>query len=241
MSSEEINNETTMKNCFNFISKKILRLEPDEVSCSTGAERVVASMKTTAVSRYHASTRLAWQSKIAFLTTTILSLGLIFIPLMQLAQVPLHLNGNVLSAVQIFMAVAILVYSVIIGTAKYETRCENLNDCGDKIKDLIRELRREMDSDKNVKKEKLEDIQKRYAFIVADVENHQRCDYSLTILRNRDLYEISILCWIKYKFLYYFIISLNYIPTVLLLTIEFLIISDMFGITTVFSFLSNKG
>ncbi|WP_284085196.1 SLATT domain-containing protein [Acinetobacter haemolyticus] len=163
-----------------------IKLEPEEVHQQGNVNKVVASMKTTAISRYHASTRLAWQSRIAFLTTTFLSLGLIFILLMQLANVKLNLNENVLSAVQIFMAVAVLVYSVIIGTAKYETRCENLNDCGDKIKALIRELRREAENGKDVDKAVLEDIQQRYADIVSDVENHERCDYALTILRYRD-------------------------------------------------------
>lgn len=222
----------------NWIYNNILKLEPEEVVQNGNANKVVASMKTTAISRYHASTRLAWQSKIAFLTTTFLSLGLIFIPLMQLANVKLYLNGSVLSAVQIFMAVAVLVYSVIIGTAKYETRCENLNDCGDKIKSLIRELRREAKEGKDVEKDILEDIQQRYAFIVADVENHERCDYALTILRYRDLYNISLFCWLKYRISYVLSIFLNYVPTVLLILAEILIITDMFAITTCFKFLN---
>jgi len=216
---------------------KVLKLEPDEVECNNRANKVAASMKTTAISRYNASNRLAWQSKIAFLTTTVLSLGLIFIPLMQLAKVKLQFNDSVLGAVQIFMAVAVLVYSVIIGTAKYETRCENLNDCGDKIKDLIRELRREVKQGVEVDTEVLGDIQRRYADIVADVENHERCDYTLTILRCPDLYRISVICWLKYWISYLLRIFLNYIPTILLLLAEILIITDMFAITTYFEFL----
>ena len=36
---------------------------------------------------------------------------------------------------------ALLVYSVGNSTAKYETRAERLNECGDNMKELIRELR----------------------------------------------------------------------------------------------------
>ena len=42
----------------------------------------------------------------------------------------------------IFLAVSVLVYSVVIGTAKYEVRAEGLTQCGDKLKELNRELNR---------------------------------------------------------------------------------------------------
>ncbi|MEJ5034266.1 SLATT domain-containing protein [Acinetobacter sp. MYb177] len=226
-------NKKFLKNFY----EKILNLSIEEVDCGNSAtKRVIASMKTTAVSRYHAATRIAWQSKIAFLTTTVLSLGLIFIPLMQLAKVEISFSNDVLSAIQIFLAVAVLVYSVIIGTAKYETRCENLNDCGDKVKDLIRELKREA-AGGEAPKEVVEDIQRRYAIIVADVENHQRCDFSLTIIRYRDLYQISILCWLKLRIYIFFILIMNYFPVVILIALELFIITDMFKITSYFAFL----
>lgn len=225
-------------NLIKWLYVNILKLQPVEVIQEGNVNKVVSSMKTTAVSRYHASTRLAWQSRIAFLTTTFLSLGLIFIPLMQLANVKLSLNSSVLSAVQIFMAVAVLVYSVIIGTAKYETRRENLNDCGDKIKALIRELRREAENGMDVDKGVLEDIQQRYADIVSDVENHERCDYALTILRHRDLYSISVLCWLKHTLMFTFMTVINYIPALLLVVAEIIIITDMFALTSCFDFLN---
>ena len=114
---------------------------PKDVEAKTKREKLIASMKTTAVNRYNASNRLIWQSRVTFSVSTLFSLGLIFVPLMQLAKVPLSLSGDVLAAIQIFLAVAILVYSIITGTARFELRSEQLNDCGDKIKSLIRELR----------------------------------------------------------------------------------------------------
>lgn len=117
-------------------------------------DKIIASMKTTAVNRYNASVRLMMLGKMAFVSTTIFSLGLIFIPLMQLAGVHLKLSGDVLNAVQIFLATSLLVYSVVIGTARYELRGEQLNDCGDKIKELIRELRRKSARGARVKSRK---------------------------------------------------------------------------------------
>lgn len=102
------------------------------------AEKLQMSMRTTAKCRYNASVRLQHQGKFAFFTTTVLSLGLVFIPLMQNAGVPLAFESNVLNMMQIFLGVSVLVYSVVIGTARYEIRSTQLNECGDKIKELIR-------------------------------------------------------------------------------------------------------
>jgi hypothetical protein len=101
------------------------------------------TMRITAINCYNASNRLKLKSKIAFATTIILSLGLILIPLIQMAKIPLTFNTDILSTMQIFLAVSVLVYSIIIGTGRYELRSEQLHDCGGKIKQLIREFQRE--------------------------------------------------------------------------------------------------
>ena len=61
------------------------------------SERLENTMKITSISRYNASVRLKLQGKISFITTTILSLGLIFMPLMQLANIHLIFSSNILS------------------------------------------------------------------------------------------------------------------------------------------------
>ena len=210
-------------------------LAPLDVKTDTPRDKLIASMKTTAVNRYHASNRLLWQRKVTFVVSTLFSLGLIFIPLMQLAKVPLKLNGDVLGAIQIFLAVAILVYSIVIGTARYELRSEQLNDCGDKIKNLIRELRVAPKDGDAKETELLREYQRQYAAIIADVENHDRNDYILTILRSPDLFTLGnaarAIHWLK------FCISalIPYLPSIALVAIEALLITDMFGATSVFS------
>ncbi|MCI4411931.1 MAG: hypothetical protein JHC38_09710 [Thiotrichales bacterium] len=62
------------------------------------------------------------KENLRFFTTTVLSLGLIFIPLIQTAGVELAFGASFLNMMQIFLAVAILVYSVVIGTARYDVR-----------------------------------------------------------------------------------------------------------------------
>lgn len=212
-----------------------LQLAPKDVEQDTLRNKLIASMKTTAISRYNASNRLSWQGKVTFSASTLISLGLIFIPLIQLAKVPLHLNTDVLGAIQIFLAVAILVYSIVIGTARYELRSEQLNDCGDKIKQLIRELRVAPRDTDAAEIELLRDYQQRYAEITSDVENHDRNDYILTILRTTELFKLTtagrVFHWAKYC------ISalVPYIPSITLVVTELLLITDMFGATCVFS------
>lgn len=212
-----------MNNFFKwFFSRHVLEKQHE-----SEAERLENTMKITSISRYNASIRLKLQGKISFITTTILSLGLIFMPLMQIANVPLIFSSNILSAIQIFLAVSVLVYSVIIGTARYDLRSEQLTECGDKLKALIRDLRIEPN---NVK-----EIQKRYSDIVTSVENHIRNDFLLATLRTSELYNITgiirIFKWIQY---YGANIIFNIMP-IILLSIEIIFICDMFGVTTFFT------
>lgn len=212
-----------------------LQLAPTEVDRESQRDKLIASMKTTAINRYNASNRLAWQGKVTFAASTLISLGLIFIPLIQLAKIPLHLSSDVLGAIQIFLAVAILVYSIVIGTARYELRSEQLNDCGDKIKQLIRELRVAHQGSEEEEIPLLRDYQQRYAEIISDVENHERNDYILTILRTRDLFKLTfagrIVHWARYSLS----ALVPYLPSIALIIVELLLITDMFGATTVFS------
>ena len=75
------------------------------------ADKLQLSMRTTAKCRYNASVRLHHQNKYSFFTTTVLSLGLVFIPLMQSADLRLAFKPNVLNVMQIFLGVAVMVYS----------------------------------------------------------------------------------------------------------------------------------
>ena len=64
------------------------------------------------------------------------------IPLIKNAGVPHAFQANILNMMQIFLGVAVLVYSVVIGTARYDMRAEQLTECGDKLKELIHSLKK---------------------------------------------------------------------------------------------------
>ncbi|WP_198596050.1 SLATT domain-containing protein [Vibrio crassostreae] len=197
-------------------------------------EKFLASMRITAKCRYNASVRLFRQSRFSFFTTTLLSLGLIFIPLMQNANVPLAFKASVLNMVQIFLAVSILVYSVIISTARYDLRAEKLNECGDKLKDLIRSMKKDIHLKKTLSDEELSQYQQRYQDVTTDTENHERSDFNLATLEMKSDYFITGIprTWL---FISSHIQRLSaFIVPTLMISFEIIFILDMLGVTCVF-------
>lgn len=211
----------------------LFSLQERERPVKDAAEKLQMSMRVTAKCRYNAAVRLQRQGKFAFFTTTLLSLGLIFIPLMQNAGVPLAFKANVLNMMQIFLAVAVLVYSVVIGTARYEYRAETLTECGDKLKELIRSI----DKDRGIKEKFTSDdltaLQSRYSDIVTDTENHARSDYRLAMLEMDRDYFISGIPRLKEFLVAHVDRLMAYIIPVLMLAFEIVFITDMINVTNI--------
>lgn len=198
------------------------------------AEKLQMSMRTTAKCRYNASVRLRHQGKFSFFTTTVLSLGLVFIPLMQNSGVSLTFQANVLNMMQIFLAVAVLVYSVVIGTARYDMRAEQLTECGDKLKELIRSLDKEREAGVGtIVPEKLTEFQKHYSDIVTDVENHERNDYRFATLEMVNDYFVTGFPRFKLYWEAQIVRTFGYILPVLLMLMEVVFITDMMGATEI--------
>jgi hypothetical protein len=214
----------------------IFCLDPVEAQVIDPVKKLLNSMRITSKCRYNASVRLRRQSQFSFLSTTILSLGLILIPLLQNSDIHLQFPPKVLNMLQIFLAVAVLVYSVIIGTARYETRSEALNECGDKIKDLIRNLRREVaEATTSGASVNLAHYNQRYDDVSTDAENHTRVDFMLASLEMKGDYNYTGLprfyMYAKCGLLY----SFPYVIPVLLLVSEVAFVTDMLGASHVFT------
>ncbi|WP_047551857.1 SLATT domain-containing protein [Methylotenera sp. G11] len=209
----------------------LLSLNERERAVKDASEKLQMSMRTTAKCRYNAAGRLQRQGKFAFFTTTTLSLGLIFIPLMQNSGISLAFKPSVLNMMVIFLAVAVLVYSVVIGTARYELRAENLTECGDKLKELIREIDKDRENHAKISDSQLSKYQERYSDIVTDTENHIRSDYRLAMLEMTRDYYISglprMLCFV----LAFSSRFTAYIVPIIMILFEILFITDMIGIT----------
>ncbi|PWB24448.1 hypothetical protein DCO49_12080 [Stenotrophomonas sp. SPM] len=200
----------------------------------TPIERLELSIRVTAKCRYNAAARLDWQSKFSFFTTTFLSLGLVLIPLLQNSGVRLVYSPSVLNMMSIFLAVAVLVYSIVIATARYDVRSENLTDCGNKLKELNRSLARDrarVSDDSEI----LDAYQQRYSDIVTDTENHSRDDYAFAMLEMRRDYNLTGLSRARVRFETLVQYVSRYVVPSSMILIEMLFIFDMIGFTSFFS------
>lgn len=205
-------------------------------------EKFLLSMKATCKTRYNASIRLKYLGKFTFLTTTLLSLGLIFIPLIQNSGVRLALSSGLVNSMQLFLGVAVLVYSVIHGTARHELRSEQFNECGDKLKELTREFGREREqAGGRLSEGRLAYFQQRYSDITTDVENHTRGDYRLVTLDMVKYYKITGLVrlseWLKARGEQ----AVPYFFPLALLGAELLFISEIIGATSFISSIFKEG
>lgn len=209
--------------------------QPEEKNEEDPAKKLLNSMRVTAKCRFNSSVRLTRLSQYSFLTTTILSLGLIFIPLYQNSGLPIPYSNQVLSMLQIFLAVAVLVYSVVNATAKYDIRAQALDDCGVSIKKLIRELRSEISEAKESGVSiNLDEYHEKYHSTSSKSENHNRVDHLFAVLGTPNDFDITggkrlflyIASYIRY-------LSPYLIPTTMML-FEVLFILDMLKITCFF-------
>jgi len=159
----------------------------EEVQKSDPIDRLIDSLSLTARGRYNAAGRLGHCAVIAFGTNIIMSLGLILIPLIQLANIKPLYNQGIVNVALIFLAVTVLVYSLVAFAEKFDVRALRLTDCGNSIKDLIREIR----ALRTQPGFEIDIYNKKYRDIIKDSENHNRSDYLLAKLESRELFRIT--------------------------------------------------
>lgn len=200
---------------------------------------LLRTMRITTNSRFEAAKRLKRINSICFLSTTLASLGLILIPLLDLAGHNKVFSSETLTVVQIFLAVCVLVYSSAISTANYSGRSNDFLQCGDSIKKLVNNFKHDMLNIKEDEKGLLKKYNKLYAKSLKGTENHEDIDY----LRALNLYNkkqniseevkkgeiISVLTfpYKKKEFITSFFIL--YMPFLFLMLLEIVFIGDMIG------------
>jgi len=190
---------------------------------------------TASSCRHKASSRLRNKGAFSFATTTFLSMGLIFMPLMQTTGLTLSFPIEVLNILQIFLAVSVLVYSIINSQARYGVRSKALSECGDQIKKLARELDAKIAACDEKDKFDYEYYRERYVDIDIDVENHSQQDWVFAIFVLQRFYVItpSEKCCLIFKA--YCNNILSYFAPVCILLFELAIILDMLDIINIIS------
>lgn len=219
--------ETTKKPFYLSLYEWVFSLAKDRSLPTEPAEVLQRQCHITSKCRYNASIRLKRLGQGTFLTTVVLSLGLILVPMLQLANLRVAYPTPVLNSLQIFLAVAVLVYSIVSATANYGTRARVLNDCADRIKHLGGELRSAVKNG-NVD---VQQYAERYHSITRDSEMHSRADYALAKLQATDQYNITGLKWVWSRLLVLFFEVIPYLPSLALLAIEVVLVTDILGIT----------
>lgn len=196
----------------------------------TPIQKLHISARVTSNCRYRAAIRLRMSSQASFIATTVLSLGLILIPLFQNAGIKLSFQASVINSMQLFLAVSVLVYSVTMAKAGYEVRAEKLNACGDNLKILSRKL----DEDIAASDHDIKQHAKRYANIVASSENHEDIDYLISRLDMvRDYNIVGMERFILTAKSYCQLYSMYLVPVFMIAT-ELTFFTDMIGVTSLY-------
>jgi hypothetical protein len=192
------------------------------------------SMMITARCRFNAAHRISRLSRISFHTTTVLSLGLVLIPMLQVCGIPLKYPLPILNLLQLFLAVLVLVYSLVISTARYESRADKLNDAGDRINELRRSLAIALEKGKVAETAvDLEAFNSKYSDVTRDSENHHRSDYAMAILESRADYPLTGIPRLRLHLAASAIVAMPYLIPIALLVLETVCLTDMLGVTTV--------
>lgn len=203
------------------------------------ANEQIRTMRITTNARFEAAKRLKKAAFICFIATTIASLGLILIPLLDLARINIRFSAEVLTCFQIFLAVNVLVYSSTVFAANYQARSKDFLSCADEIKSVINKLKLEIKSynESNVMDIDFEKWDGEYRKALENSENHEDIDYIVALRSYNDKEKLknnlNIIIRLKEFFkIYAFFIFLIFIEVVFIL--------DMLGITNIFSFIPFK-
>lgn len=143
---------------------------------------------------------------------------------------------------QIFLAVAVLVYSAVIGAGQYELRSARLQECGDKLKMLSTQLGLALNETSRLATKDVLEYQRQYFDILSDSEPHNIRDFQWVAYEtNKNSQELDknakrrnsvVRPWLKSRFFRYIYLHL---AAWMMLAFEFVFILDMLGITRVFT------
>ena len=140
---------------------------------------------TTSI-RYNSATRLSFHHRFSQWVVTLVSVSLIVIPLFQAMEVPLKSSPQLLDAVEVLLAVIVLVYSLLLGNENHANRSEKMQTCGLELGRLSRKIYPYLDQPHNQKT--YEYFSHEYHNILEKYPNHDPIDYKLYRIRHREKY-----------------------------------------------------
>lgn len=171
-------------------------------------KKVDATSKT----RFHASRRLKLHSKLSTYTVVLISLGLILLSLMQAYELGSNIQSKLVGLIQVFSAVAVLVYSLLIDKNDYSTLSEKMYSCASKLGELKQRIHPNLD--KQHSQEAYEKFLVEYHGILNLFETHSnndfRGDYTRAKLEMPENYTIKGIDWVMAKLHVYWSHTLDF-------------------------------
>lgn len=179
----------------------------------------------TAKSRYRASERLETHHKFSQWAFSLISVALIFIPLIQTFKIDAGIDFIYLSATQSVLAVLLLVYSLLLGQENFISRSQAMHRNGIELSRFTRII------DKIVSEVEYNNYVKDYYTILEKYENHKPIDYLYAKLSYSPAgaKEWAIFCakWIRVKFISAIIFSHYLIAISLVFFVFYLLFSGI--------------
>jgi hypothetical protein len=164
-------------------------------------ENLYKKVDATSKTRFHASRRLKLHSKLSTHTVVIISLGLILISLLQAYDLGNNIDSKLVALAQVFSAIAVLVYSLLIERNDYSNLSEKMYSCAAKLGELKQKIYPHLGQP--FKKETYDDLRGDYHSILKLFETHSnsdfRADYFRAKLEMPENYKINGLEWWRAK------------------------------------------
>lgn len=162
-------------------------------SDSTPGEDLLRKIELTARIRYIAARRLEYHSRLSAWVIALASLALILIPLIQATGGEPGYSAATLAALEVGLAVFILVYSIFLSAEDFSLRSYKMLQCGNQLAHLGRKL-----SSLNLSSLDAADHEKfneAYTSILNTYENHRFVDYLNDKLQRPGEYFSSLSTW----------------------------------------------
>jgi hypothetical protein len=134
------------------------------------------------------SRRMAAMNVFSQWTLSLLSVGLIIIPLLTVTKMTLRYDQNVIDFASITLAVAVLTFSLLIAGNNYAVRSERAHTCGLELNEVLREMRfhaKDLDRMKHYQR-----FENAYSSILRRYENTEQIDYyqaKISIKKDADI------------------------------------------------------
>lgn len=134
-------------------------------------KKVDATSKT----RFHAARRLRLHSKSSTYIVVLISLGLILISLMQAYSIGNNISSDLVGLIQVFSAVAVLVYSLLIDKHDYSNLSEKMYSCASQLGELKQKIHPHLEPTHDT--EKYNKFRDDYHGILKLYETHSNNDF----------------------------------------------------------------